>query len=131
MNISTSRLPHYLRYLHGAYYLCGGLWPLLSLTTFEAVTGPKEDDWLVRSVGSLLVVAGIILFTQPDRYVERSAVKLAVGTSLALGCVAMISSAGGWISSLYVVDGAIHLLFAAAWAFLVWRKLVPFSNNER
>ena len=127
--MSTGKLPLNLRILHGAYFVFGGAWPLLSLSTFEVVTGPKYDDWLVRSVALLLVVAGIILLTQPKRYIERSAVTLAIGTSFSLGCVAMISSAGGWISSVYFLDGTMHLLFAAAWAVLVWRKQVPFSSN--
>ena len=127
----TQPLSRYLTFIHGAYYLIGGAWPLISLETFEYVTGPKYDDWLVRSVALLLVVAGIILVTQPKGSIERSAVKLAFGTSLALGCVAMITSAGVWISSVYFLDGTLHLLFAATWAFLVWRKLIPFSDNKR
>jgi hypothetical protein len=50
----------------GAYYLLTGVWPLLSLRTFELVTGPKTDDWLVRTVGVLvlavvLAVLGVLL----------------------------------------------------------------------
>lgn len=126
---NPSALSRYVARIHGTYFLVGGAWPLISLDTFEAVTGPKHDDWLVRSVALLLVVAGIILFTQPKRYIERSAVTLAIGTSFSLGCVAMISSAGGWISSVYFLDGTMHLLFAAAWVMLVLRKQVPFSVN--
>jgi hypothetical protein len=40
-----------------AYYLATGLWPLVHLPSFEAVTGPKTDDWLVHMVGLL---AGVI-----------------------------------------------------------------------
>jgi len=28
-----------------------GVWPLVSLRTFEGVTRPKVDSWLVKSVG--------------------------------------------------------------------------------
>ncbi|MGQ0534782.1 MAG: hypothetical protein ACT4PT_01775 [Methanobacteriota archaeon] len=30
-----------------AYYLAMGGWPLVHRASFEAVTGPKTDDWLV------------------------------------------------------------------------------------
>ena len=32
----------------GALYVVTGVWPLLHMASFEAVTGPKTDDWLVR-----------------------------------------------------------------------------------
>jgi hypothetical protein len=34
------------------YYCLTGVWPLLHMASFEAVTGPKVDDWLVKMVGS-------------------------------------------------------------------------------
>ena len=56
--------------------------------------------------------------------VERSAVQLAVGTSLILGTVAIVSAAGGWVWKVYFIDGTIHLLFVLAWAFLLFRGAV-------
>jgi hypothetical protein len=32
------------------FYVITGLWPLVSLGSFERVTGPKTDDWLVHIV---------------------------------------------------------------------------------
>jgi len=40
------------------YFLLTGIWPLLSMRTFEAVTGPKVDRWLVKTVGVLVAVIG-------------------------------------------------------------------------
>ena len=37
--------------VQGLFYVVTGLWPLVSLSTFEFVTGPKTDDWLVHMVG--------------------------------------------------------------------------------
>ena len=43
-------LVHVLR-VQGSYYLVTGLWPLVHLASFEAITGPKVDaggaagDW--------------------------------------------------------------------------------------
>ena len=42
----------------GAFYLATGLWPVLHLRSFEAVTGPKADGWLVKTVGGLIGVVG-------------------------------------------------------------------------
>ena len=47
--------------LQAAYFLVSGLWPIVSRPTFEAVTGPKTDYWLVRTVGGLACVIGTTL----------------------------------------------------------------------
>jgi hypothetical protein len=47
--------------LQAAYFLVTGLWPIVSRPTFEAVTGPKTDYWLVRTVGALASVIGTTL----------------------------------------------------------------------
>ena len=51
----------YLLIFQGAYYLATGIWPLLSIGTFEVVTGPKMDDWLVQTVGVLAACIGATL----------------------------------------------------------------------
>ena len=38
----------------GAYYLLTGVWPLVSIGTFQRLTGPKADRWLVKTVGVLV-----------------------------------------------------------------------------
>jgi hypothetical protein len=35
----------------GIFYLLTGIWPLVSTNTFQKVTGPKQDLWLVRTAG--------------------------------------------------------------------------------
>ena len=38
----------------GVYWAPFGLWPLVDMRSFEAVTGRKRDRWLVNTVGLLL-----------------------------------------------------------------------------
>jgi hypothetical protein len=33
------------------YYIATGLWPVFNLRSFERVTGPKTDGWLVKQAG--------------------------------------------------------------------------------
>jgi hypothetical protein len=42
--------------VQGLYFLMTGLWPLVSIGTFQHVTGPKIDLWLVNTVGVLVEV---------------------------------------------------------------------------
>jgi hypothetical protein len=48
----------------GLYYILTGLWPVVSMQSFELVTGPKTDDWLVQTVGLLLAVIGMTLLAR-------------------------------------------------------------------
>lgn len=100
----------------GLYDLVGGLWPLLHFRSFEEVTGPKVDHWLVRTVAGMLVVMGVVLLRDAYRNrVPDSMRTMAGGLSGVLAIVALISSVGGWISWTYFLDGLIHLSFALGW----------------
>jgi energy-converting hydrogenase Eha subunit E len=69
----------------GAYYLATGVWPLLHMRSFEAVTGPKTDDWLVKTVGVLVSIIGAVLIiaaTQNHFGVEVLALALASAIGL-------------------------------------------------
>lgn len=47
--------------VQAAYYLITGLWPLAHLRSFEALTGPKPDRFVVESTGMLFVATGATL----------------------------------------------------------------------
>jgi hypothetical protein len=47
----------------GVANLIGGLWPLLHISSFEMVFGPKTDRWLVKTVAGLLMVNGLTQLT--------------------------------------------------------------------
>src|SRR4051794_533441 len=62
-----------------------GIWPLVSIRTFEAVTGPKADDWLVNTVGVLVAVVGAVLRLAAYRgRVAAEVMALAVGSAMGL-----------------------------------------------
>src|SRR4051794_41292394 len=66
--------------LQGLYYLATGVWPLVSMDTFLAVTGPKTDLWLVNTVGLLVGVVGVALLVAAWRGLSPEAGALAVGS---------------------------------------------------
>src|SRR5438270_11614006 len=51
----ASALMTVLYLVQGVYYLLTGVWPLVSIDTFQMVTGPKTDLWLVQTVGALII----------------------------------------------------------------------------
>src|SRR5437588_7064962 len=50
-----------LLWVQGLYYLVTGAWPLVSIETFQMVTGPKTDHWLVVTVGVLITAIAVAL----------------------------------------------------------------------
>lgn len=125
-----TRLTRYLIIGHGLYLLVGGLWPLLYMQGFEAVTGPKVEHFLVRSIALILLLTAANLFTQLDKpRVEQSATVMAAGVSLILGLVGIISAAGGWVWPIYFIDGGVHTLFALSWVALSIHETVSDRHH--
>ena len=98
--------------MHGGYYLLSGLWPLVSMRTFEFVTGRKTDRWLVRMVGLLAAVIGLVILRDRDRPVDRA---LPVGSALAFTAIDVVYSAKGTIRPIYLGDAAVESALIAAW----------------
>jgi energy-converting hydrogenase Eha subunit E len=105
--------------IQGGYYCATGIWPWISLSTFEAVTGPKVDDWLVQTVGALAFAIGATLLCAAFRETISVDVRvLSVLSALAFGMVDVTFVAIGRISRIYLVDAMIQILVLAVAVFL-------------
>jgi len=89
------------------YFAATGTWALVSLSTFETVTGPKTDDWLVKMVGALALVIGIALLAGARAH-RRETVVLSVSSAAAFAAVDVIYSLNGTISRIYLADAAVE-----------------------
>lgn len=100
------------------YYAVTGAWPLVSMRSFEAVTGPKTDRWLVKTVGAL-IVANAIAVAAGARRRDPSAetVALAIGDALAFTAIDVTYVLRGRIRPVYLGDAVVELALAAAIAF--------------
>jgi hypothetical protein len=68
--------------LQGGDYLATGLWPLIHMKSFVAVTGPKRDLWLVRTVGILVsCIGGHFLQSAKTQPSARDAKYLAISSA--------------------------------------------------
>jgi hypothetical protein len=105
--------------LQGFYYVVTSLWALADIQSFVAVTGPKTDIWLVRTVAVLILAIGITLFTTgARRRVGPETAVLALATALGLAAVQGYYSGKGRIPPIYAADALLELLFAWAWIAL-------------
>ena len=110
MRLTTGRVIR----LQGSYYLITGLWPLIHMASFEAVTGPKVEDWLVRMVGLLVVVIGATLLLAVRRGREDGEVLvLAVGSALAFTAVDVWYALSRVISPIYLADAVVEVVLEA------------------
>ncbi|HWP35667.1 MAG TPA: hypothetical protein VNM66_08725, partial [Thermodesulfobacteriota bacterium] len=107
--------------LQGGYYLATGLWPLVSLRSFEAVTGPKVDRWLVKTVGVLVgVIGGALLSAGVGRRPAPETALLGAGSAAGLAAIDLVYAARGRIARVYLLDAVVELGLAAAWLAAGW-----------
>jgi hypothetical protein len=104
--------------VQSAYYLFTGIWPLLSRRSFEAITGRKQEFWLVQTVGALVGVTGaaLALAARDERALQTPAIKtLAIGSALSLATIDLAFVVRGRISPIYLADAAAELGLVAGW----------------
>lgn len=102
--------------VQGAYFLITGLWPIFSITTFMAITGPKTDLWLVKTVGAVLAVIGAALLVAGiEAEVGAALVLLAVGSAAALAAVDVIYVSRRVIAPVYLLDAVLEAILIVWW----------------
>lgn len=101
--------------VQAAYYCATGVLPLLSMRTFETITGPKYDRWLVQMVGLLATTIGGSLWASSRSEDEPAApaMVLAIGSALCFAGIDIVHVARRRISPVYLADAAVELTLAA------------------
>jgi hypothetical protein len=106
----------------GAVYVATGLWPLVSMKTFLAATGPKRDLWLVKTVGLLVTVIGGVVALAGVRGRRTPEIPLlGGGSAAALAGIDLVYGGSGRIPRRYLLDAAMELAFAGGWLFVATR----------
>jgi hypothetical protein len=97
-----STLLRVILWVQAVYFTLTGVWPLVSLDTFEMVTGPKTDHWLVQTVGALITIVGLVLVMTAWRgRLPGEVVLLAVGSAVVLTAVDVIFVSLGVIPPIF------------------------------
>ncbi|MEO6002741.1 MAG: hypothetical protein ABIS43_06290 [Opitutus sp.] len=111
-----------------------GVWPILHLRSFVALTGPKTDYWLVQTFGAVLAIIGIALFLAGRR--RSVAVELWIvgaGTAAILGVCDLVFVTQRAIGPVYLLDPAAEGVLVAGWLSGLWRsrRTKPVLELER
>jgi hypothetical protein len=131
MTHSTARS---LTVAQGAYFAATGIWPIVHMPSFEAVTGPKVDKWLVRTVGVLVgVIGGVLVAAGARGKVSGEVAALAIGSAVGLGVIDTMYATRGRVSRIYLADAALEAAVAAGWAAVIAgsKRTRPASERTR
>lgn len=99
----------------GVFYVASGAWPIVHLASFERVTGPKRERWLVKTIGGLIAAVGVALLAG-TRERSRAIRVLGIASAAALGAADVIYGARGRISPVYLADAVAEAGAIALWA---------------
>jgi len=110
----------YVAFAQAAYYLVTGIWPLVSIGTFQKVTGPKTDLWLVKTVGVIVAVIGGVIGSAALRQNKSAEIPmLAIGSAVGLIGIDVIYVAKRRIAPIYLLDALGELVLIGGW-LLTW-----------
>lgn len=103
---------------HGLYWAVTGFWPLVSIDTFQLVTGPKRDLWLVKTAGALIGVIGVVLMLAGARHrITPEIGMLGAGSAATLACVDIVYTRRRVIGPIYLLESFVEITLTALWIF--------------
>jgi hypothetical protein len=103
--------------LQGWYYVSTGVLPFLSRPAFEAITGPKQEWWLVETVGALVtVIGGGLLWAGRRESTSPEMIAVGAGSALALAGIDVVYVAKRRIAPTYLLDAAAELFLVGSMA---------------
>ncbi len=104
------------------FYAVTGIWPIVHIRSFEAITGRKTDRWLVKAVGGLVVATGLGLAVAGRRgRVPPDLAFVAAGNAAVLATIDVVYVAKRRIAPVYLLDAAVEVPLVIAWV-IAWRR---------
>src|SRR5690348_5518371 len=99
------RLLSVVAVVHACYYVFTGVWPLVHMRSFVAVTGPKTDLWLVNTVAVLVIAIGLPIGVAGARgTIDAEVLVLAVGAAIGLAAIDITYVVKRVIAPIYLTD---------------------------
>ena len=119
--------------LQGVFYFVTGVWPILHLRSFFAVTGPKTEYWLVQTFGAVLAIVGIAPFLAArHRAVSAEVCLVGAGTAAILAVCDLVFVGQRAIGPVYLLDAAAEAMLVAGWVAGIWvsRRTLPSRSGS-
>jgi hypothetical protein len=107
-------------FVQGLYFVLTGVWPLVHIKSFMNITGFKVDQWLVKTVGVLILVVGLVLLSAArSRRISPEILGLAVGCALGLTAIDVYYVLIDRIRDVYLLDALAEVGLVVAWG-IAW-----------
>jgi HAMP domain-containing protein len=109
--------------VQAVYFIITGVWSLIGIRSFQAVTGRKVDVWLVKTVGVLVIAIGGALGMAAARRSEEPEIPLlGVSSAVALTAVDVVYVAQRRIRPVYLLDAVAEIGLIGWWTFAWLRR---------
>ena len=106
------------------------MWPLVSIDTFQLVRVSTTDLWMVKTVGSLIAVAGLVIFLAGLRnQVAYEIFVLGAGSAAVLVSVDVNFSLQDIISRIYLMDAVVEAIIVCWW-LRNWLSAIPDDGQR-
>jgi hypothetical protein len=116
----------------GAYFAASGVWPIVDQRSFQRVTGPKADVWLVKTVGVLVTVIGAALVSAAARDdVDAESRMLGAASAAGLAAIEVVYVRRGRISRVYALDAIVEAALVAAWLLFPAHRPAAAVETDR
>lgn len=108
----------------GIYFLLTGIWPLLSIESFMAVTGPKTDIWLVKTFSIQICMMGIVLcYGSLSKDFRPHIILLSLLSAAGFIAAEVFYVIRGTIPPVYLADAFVELVIAfLVGSYVLFRK---------
>jgi uncharacterized membrane protein len=108
--------------IQGVYYSLTAIWAIVDISSFMAVTGPKTDIWLVKTVGLLILVIGLTLLISKFRNKDLLSPEitfLGIASAASFISIDVYYVAIDRISPVYLADAVAQLLLILLWMITI------------
>ena len=109
--------------INSIYNLVTGIWPIADIKSFERITGPKYDKWLVKTVGVVVASIGLaqlVSAKKADR--DRTLQVVSAASTFGLAVIDIYYVSRRRIRPVYLVDAAVEIGLGAAWTKKLWQN---------
>lgn len=102
--------------IQAIYYIPSGIWAVAHIRSFQWLTGPKTDLWLVKTVGLLVTAVGLAIGLAGRRKrITPEIALVGIGSAASLTAIDLTYTARRRISPIYLGDALMNLLIIAGW----------------
>jgi hypothetical protein len=95
---------------------------VIHLRSFEAVSGPKRDKWLVKTVGLMIASVGATLLVGARSPLQPAVITAGTTAPALLAAIDLVYTGKKVIPKVYLLDALVELALIAAWGTLLTRR---------